>query len=253
MALWAKPAAQIHLRLDAQVRRALAVEHRLRYAPNVAIDVADHAVLAEARTRIPLQLHAFFAHRRHGQLKPLRRPRLAALPLCDRLGRIRLSKEQQADKVETVKKMLAEKKPFQDVADAVGIPEHGFWRAVAGTGGKMNVADMTDDLQKVVGKLGVGDVSEPLEQRTSISWFSVIGTEVPRSISIFDPDLQLNLRGELRGTQERVEQAGIANIDLVRAYLAFADVLVPRRELPHHHRRAEFVEVAADRGIRNTE
>jgi hypothetical protein len=69
------------------------------------------------------------------------------------------------------------------------------------------VGDMTDDLQKVVGKLGVGDVSEPLEQRTTISWFSVIGTEVPRSISIFDPDLQLNLRGELRGTQERMEQA----------------------------------------------
>ena len=35
----------------------------------------------------------------------------------------------------------------------------------------------------------------------------MIGTEVPRSISIFDPDLQLNLRGELRGTQERMEQA----------------------------------------------
>jgi len=135
-----------------------------------------------------------------------RRSAYAPDPLF-RLGRIRLSKEQQADKVETVKKMLAEKKPFQEVADAVGMPEHGFWRAVTATGGRMNVGDMTDDLQKVVGKLGVGDVSEPLEQRTTISWFSVIGTEVPRSISIFDPDLQLNLRGELRGTQERMEQA----------------------------------------------
>ena len=123
------------------------------------------------------------------------------------LGRIRLLKDSQADKIETVKKMLAEKKPFTEVADAVGVPDHGAWQKVTATGGKMNVSAMTDDIQRVLAPLAPGAVSEPLEQRSSIQWFSVIGTEQPPVVSIFDRDLQLMLRGELQGTQERIEQA----------------------------------------------
>lgn len=123
-----------------------------------------------------------------------------------RIGRIRLSKDSQAEKVETVRKLLAEGKPFPEVADAVGIPEHGFWRNVTVSGGRMNLGDLTEDLQKVIAPLEPGKVSEPLEQRTSITWFSVVGADTPPSVSIFDSNLQLSLRAELQATQERFEQ-----------------------------------------------
>ena len=123
-----------------------------------------------------------------------------------RLGRIRLSKESQAEKIETVRKLLAEGKPFPEVADAVGIPEHGFWRNVTLSGGRMNLGDLTEDLQRAIAPLEPGKVSEPLEQRTSITWFSVVGADTPPSMSIFDANLQLALRAELQATQERFEQ-----------------------------------------------
>ena len=123
-----------------------------------------------------------------------------------RLGRIRLSKESQAEKVETVRKLLAEGKPFPEIADAVGIPEHGFWRNVTVSGGRMNLGDLTEDIQKAIAPLEPGKVSEPLEQRTSITWFSVVGADAPPSVSIFDSNLQLSLRAELQATQERFEQ-----------------------------------------------
>jgi hypothetical protein len=123
------------------------------------------------------------------------------------LGRIRLNKESQADKIEVVKRMLAEKKPFTEIADAVGMPDHGAWQRVTVSGGRMNVSAMTDDIQRVLSPLVPGAVSEPLEQRTTVQWFSVIGSDQPPVLSIFDRDLQLSLRGELQGTQQRIEQA----------------------------------------------
>jgi hypothetical protein len=87
------------------------------------------------------------------------------------------------------------------------MPEHGAWRTVTLSDGAMNLSDLTDDLQKAIGPLKPGQVSEPLEQRTSVSWYAVVGTDSPPSVSIFDRDLQLLLRGELFATQERIEQA----------------------------------------------
>ena len=113
----------------------------------------------------------------------------------------------EADKVELARRLLAEGKPFPEVADAVGMPEHGAWRTVTLSDGAMNLSDLTDDLQKAIGPLKPGQVSEPLEQRTSVSWYAVVGTDSPPSVSIFDRDLQLLLRGELFATQERIEQA----------------------------------------------
>jgi hypothetical protein len=124
-----------------------------------------------------------------------------------RLGRIRLSKDSQAEKVEEVKRLLAEGKTFTEAADAAGMPEHGFWRNVNVREGRMQLQDLTEDLQKAIAPLAPGKVSDPVEQRTSVAWYSVIGTETPPSVSIYDQDLQLMLRGEINATQERVEQA----------------------------------------------
>lgn len=161
-----------------------------------------------------------------------------------RLGRIRLGKEQQADKVELAKRMFAEGKPFTEVADAVGAPEHGFFRAVPAPGGRMSVADFTEDLQKVIAPLQPGEVSAPVEQRTSVVWFGVLGADTPPGVSIFDTDLQLALRGEIQGTQERIEQlryiqslqrrwlgASIAKMELRLVQMARERYLDPLKQL----------------------
>jgi hypothetical protein len=124
-----------------------------------------------------------------------------------RLGRIRLVKEGQQDKIELATRMLAEGKPFVEVARAVGAEKDGFWRSVPTQDGQMNVSDLTDDLQAVLRPLKPGEVSAPFEQRSSVSWFTVLGVDAQQGISIFDPDLQLALRGELQAVQERYEQA----------------------------------------------
>jgi hypothetical protein len=124
-----------------------------------------------------------------------------------RLGRIRLVKEGQQDKIELATRMLAEGKPFVEVARAVGAEKDGFWRSVPTQDGQMNVSDLTDDLQAVLRPLKPGEVSAPFEQRSSVTWFTVLGVDAQQGISIFDPDLQLALRGELQAVQERYEQA----------------------------------------------
>jgi hypothetical protein len=77
---------------------------------------------------------------------------------------------------------------------------------VAAADGQMRVEDLADDLQAVLRPLKPGEVSAPYEQRSSVQWFAVLGVETPPSVSIFDPELQLTLRGELQATQERIEQ-----------------------------------------------
>ena len=124
-----------------------------------------------------------------------------------KVARIRLFKDTQADKVEQVKKMLAEKKPFGEVAEAVGMQNGGFWREVRVRDGKMDLGDLLDPVRSALDKLLPGMVSEPIDQRTSVMWLAIVGSDVPPSVSIFDGPLQLQLRGQLYSERFQVERA----------------------------------------------
>lgn len=123
-----------------------------------------------------------------------------------RLARIRLLREGQEKQIEEARTMLAAGKPFAEVATAVGMPEAGAWRSVRVHEGQMDVSDLSDDIQALLRPLSPGQVSAPLEQRSSVTWFAVVGVEQPPVVSIYDAELQLLLRGELQATQERIEQ-----------------------------------------------
>jgi hypothetical protein len=167
-----------------------------------------------------------------------------------RVGRIRLVKEGQQDKIDEAKRLFAEGKPFAEVARAVGVEKDGFWRSVPTQDGQMNVSDLTDDLQAVLRPLKPGEVSAPFEQRSSVTWFAVLGVDAQQGISIFDPDLQLALRGELQATQERIEQgryiqslqkrwlgASIAKMELRLVQMARERYLDPMKQLQSAPRR----------------
>jgi hypothetical protein len=167
-----------------------------------------------------------------------------------RVGRIRLVKEGQQDKIDEAKRLFAEGKPFVEVARTVGVEKDGFWRSVPTQDGQMNVSDLTDDLQAVLRPLKPGEVSAPFEQRSSVTWFAVLGVDAQQGISIFDPDLQLALRGELQATQERIEQgryiqslqkrwlgASIAKMELRLVQMARERYLDPMKQLQSAPRR----------------
>ena len=124
-----------------------------------------------------------------------------------KVARIRLFKDSQADKIEQVKKLLAEKRPFAEVAESVGMQNGGFWREVRVRDGKMDLGDLLDPVRSALEKLLPGMVSEPIDQRTSVMWLAIVGSDVPPSVSIFDGSLQLQLRGQLYGERFQVERA----------------------------------------------
>jgi hypothetical protein len=121
------------------------------------------------------------------------------------LGRILLPKSDTA-RVAQVKEMFAQKKSFAEVAAAIGAPKGGKWDSVRVHDGAMQVGDYDEEVAKRLRSLLPGMVSEPLEMRSSIAWYAIIGTEVPESISIFDPKLQLALRQQLEKQREEVER-----------------------------------------------
>jgi hypothetical protein len=124
-----------------------------------------------------------------------------------KVARISLTKDAQADKIATVRRMLAEKRPFTEIATAVGVPKEGAWQEFRVTDGKMQLGDLADDLRAALEKLVPGMVSGEIERRTTIVWLSIVGAEIPPSASIFEPLVQLSIRGQLMGERDEVEQA----------------------------------------------
>jgi hypothetical protein len=114
-----------------------------------------------------------------------------------KLGRIRLLKSAQTDKIEECKRLLAEGRPFSEVATTLGMPDGGFWRDVRVGPDGMQISDLTDDLVAALRPLKIGEVAGPIEQRTHVVWVSVLSEVAPKIVSIFDPAVQLSLRAQL--------------------------------------------------------
>jgi hypothetical protein len=123
-----------------------------------------------------------------------------------KVARISLTKDAQADKIATVRRMLAEKRPFTEIAAAVGVPKDGAWQEFRVTDGKMQLGDLADDLRAPLEKMVPGMVSGEIERRTTIVWLSIVGAEIPPSASIFDPLVQLSLRGQLMAERDEFER-----------------------------------------------
>ena len=123
-----------------------------------------------------------------------------------KVARISLTKDAQADKIATVRRMLAEKRPFTEIAAAVGVPKDGAWQEFRVMDGKMQLGDLADDLRAPLEKMVPGMVSGEIERRTTIVWLSIVGAEIPPSASIFDPLVQLSLRGQLMAERDEFER-----------------------------------------------
>jgi hypothetical protein len=123
------------------------------------------------------------------------------------LGRISLQKDSQADKIELVTKMLAEGKPFVEVAKAVGMRGDGEWREVSVGPNGPQYGDMVEEIAEVLRPLKPGQVSAPVEGRTTMVWYAVVSeTGRQEAMSLFDPLVQFGLRDQLTGRRRNFEQ-----------------------------------------------
>lgn len=123
------------------------------------------------------------------------------------LGRIVLAKTEQVDKIELVKKMFADGKPFTEVAKAVSAPKDGEWREVLVGPDGPQYGEMVEEIEKALRPLKPGQVSAAVESRNSLTWYAVVSeTGAQEAESIFNPLVQMGLRDQLMGRRKMFEQ-----------------------------------------------
>ena len=123
-----------------------------------------------------------------------------------RVGRISLPKADEA-KVARVKELFAQGKSFADVATELQLPNQGMWKELKlGPRGVDGIPDLVDDLKNRLKGLKEGVVDGPVEQKTQVTWMTLLPSEQAKPTSIFDSRLQLNLRRQLEGERFGMEQ-----------------------------------------------
>ena len=118
------------------------------------------------------------------------------------LGRIRLDIDDP--RVETVKSMLDEDRPFSEVASEVGIEHGGIWETYVLKKGGLSALDLS---QVVKDGLIQSQESNHLFSRTtskSVFWFAVL--EINEPISLYNKDIQIAVRNQLRSQQFYLEE-----------------------------------------------
>jgi hypothetical protein len=112
-----------------------------------------------------------------------------------------------AARIEQVKALFASGKPFTEVAKELKVPNDGVWREIKLTGGGIDaVPDLVDDMKARLKTLKEGVVDGPVEQRSQVSWMTLLPSTQEPPRSIFDQKLQLQLRRQLENQRYGMEQ-----------------------------------------------
>jgi hypothetical protein len=123
-----------------------------------------------------------------------------------RVGRIALLKTDEA-KVNRVKELFAQGRTFADVAADLQLPNQGLWKELKlGAKGIDGIPDLVDDLKARLKNLKEGVVDGPVEQKSQVTWMTLLPGEQAKPTSIFDSRLQLSLRRQLEGERFGMEQ-----------------------------------------------
>ena len=123
-----------------------------------------------------------------------------------RIGRIRLSTSADAERIELVRKRIAEGKDFPSIAAELGVADGGFWEQFGLPPEGVKGLQLSDAIKQRIDGLAVGAVSAPIEQREFISWLAVLSIEQGTKRSLYDMDVQLGLERELMSRREFFER-----------------------------------------------
>ena len=123
-----------------------------------------------------------------------------------KLGRIRLNPRTDADAIAKVKAMAAEGKKFSEIAAELKLPDGGLWQTFDYPPDGIAGMPFTDATKERLTGLGIDVPSAPLEQRELVVWLGILALDRPPSRSLFDRDVQLQLRAELEGRRRAIER-----------------------------------------------
>ncbi len=128
------------------------------------------------------------------------------------IGRLALDAVRDADQVAKVKGWIAEGKSFVEIADALKLDKGGIVVRVPLKAGETAEAaiEASDDIAPAVKAklkgLAPGVLSSPIERGTSLTWLAVVEVKQDAGRSLFDPNVQMQLRKEIDGIRSVVER-----------------------------------------------
>lgn len=114
------------------------------------------------------------------------------------LSKISLNKEDDAQKIEQVKKQLESGEDFTDIAKNLGVSNDGVWDTFEFGDGGISEISVADRFKKMLKGLGQGDTTEPIESATKTMWLHVKMVSRPKGRSLFDHDVQQELADSLQ-------------------------------------------------------
>ena len=122
------------------------------------------------------------------------------------LGWIHLPREGAEEEVAAVISALDRGESFADVADAAGMSDGGRWDTFEmGDGGVSDIA-VAPAIKEHLSGMSTGAVRGPIEAGSSVVWVSVLEVREPKTGSLYDPAIQLELRRMLQQQRFMEEQ-----------------------------------------------
>ena len=123
-----------------------------------------------------------------------------------RIGRIAVLKSNQAQ-VDQIKASFAQGKSFSQVSKELNLENDGLWREIKiPQGGIDAIPDIVDEMKSRIKGLAINKVDGPTETKTQVTWMTLLSEQQVRARSIFDPQLQLQLRRQIEGQRYSIEQ-----------------------------------------------
>lgn len=132
-------------------------------------------------------------------------------PPVARIGRLRIP-DRDAERLDRAKALFDGGASFSEVAAALEVPDGGAWRRLE-IAGDLPLADALrankDLAEPILAALASADIDRPTAPTASggaTTWYAVLGVDRPPARSLYDPEVQMQLRSELRARRSAIEQ-----------------------------------------------
>jgi hypothetical protein len=127
-------------------------------------------------------------------------------PAQVRLGRVRLNRERDAERIQAIETALADGADFAAIVVLADAPDGGAWTEIELPPGGLKDTTLAAQVRDRLDLTAPGTVSEPLDQGAFRTWFTVIAVDQPPGRSLYDPDVQLSLENQLSSMRFAQEQ-----------------------------------------------
>lgn len=132
-------------------------------------------------------------------------------PPVARIGRLRIP-DRETERLERAKTLFEGGASFSQVAEALELPEGGVWRRLE-IPGDVPLADALrankDLAEPILVALAAADIDRPTaptESGGATTWYAVLGVDRQPARSLYDAEVQMQLRSELRARRSAIEQ-----------------------------------------------